>query len=139
MGCRIAEIPERDRPRERLGRLGTGSLTDAELVALVLRSGGPGVSALSLAEGLRAQAGGVGALATAGLEALSGLHAMGTANASSLVAAFELGRRAVADAASEPIAIRDAGDIAAVARRELTDGGREAVLVLVLNSAHRLI
>ncbi|MGH2791100.1 MAG: RadC family protein [Actinomycetota bacterium] len=139
MGCRIVEVPQRDRPRERLERLGTAALTDAELVALVLRSGGPGISALGLAEGLLADSGGVSALARARLETLARIHAMGAAKASALVAAFELGRRAALGSTADPIAIRDAGDIAAAARRELTDGSREAVLVLVLNSANRLI
>ncbi len=139
MGCRIAEVPQRDRPRERLERLGTGALTDAELVALVLRSGGPGVSALGLADDLLAATGGLSGLEKATLDAFVGVHAMGSAKASALVAAFELGRRAVLGPTEEPIAIRGAGDIAAVARRELTDGSREAVLVLVLNSANRLI
>jgi DNA repair protein RadC len=139
VGCRIAEVPQRDRPRERLERLGTGALTDAELVALVLRSGGPGVSALGLADDLLAETGGLGGLEKAGLEAFAGIHAMGSAKACALVAAFELGRRAALGPAEEPITIRDAGDIAAVARRELPDIAREAVLVLVLNSANRLI
>lgn len=139
MSCRIAELSPRDRPRERLERLGTESLTDAELVALVLRSGGTGVSAVALAEALLAEAGGLWDLSTTGLDALSDMHAMGSAKASGLVAAFELGRRAGLCSTPEPIAIRDAGDIAEFARRELTDGAREAVLVLVLNSANRVI
>lgn len=135
----MAEIPPRDRPRERLERLGTEALTDAELVALVLRSGGPGVSALSLAESLLAEPSGLSRLAVSRLEDLSGARSMGRAKASSLVAAFELGRRAASAAAPPPVLVRDAGDIAALARRELTDGAREATLVLVLNSANRLI
>ena len=135
----MARIPAKDRPRERLDRLGLAVLTDAELLALVLRSGGPGVNALQLAESLLAEAGGVDGLARFSLERVAGTHAVGRAKASGLVAAFELGRRAAACSEPGPIVMRDAGDIAAAVKRELTDGERETTLVLILNAANRLI
>src|SRR4051812_48769627 len=51
-GNLIREMAEHDRPRERLEFLGAGSLTDAEILAILLRTGGPGVSVLVLAENL---------------------------------------------------------------------------------------
>ncbi|MPZ67985.1 MAG: DNA repair protein RadC [Actinobacteria bacterium] len=139
MSTPMARIPARDRPRERLDRLGAAALTDAEILALILRSGGPGVSALQLAESLIAEEGGITGLAKAALNRLAGTHAMGTAKASGLVAAFELGRRAAADSAPTPIAIRDSGDIAAIVKREFTHGEREIALVLVLNTVNHVI
>ena len=139
MGLPLRDMAERDRPRERLDRLGTSALTDAELLGLVLRSGGARTSALDLAGHLLAENGGLDGLSTARLEDLLAAPAMGSAKASSVVAAFELGRRADLGRTPASVTIRDAADVAAVACRELTDAGREAVLVLVLNAAHRLI
>ncbi len=139
MGCLIAQVPPRDRPRERLERLGAAALTDAELTALVLRQGGPGISALGLAERLLAGSEGIGGLAAAELHTLASGYAMGAAKASALVAAFELGRRGAVGPASDRLVVRDAGDVAAIARRELTDVSREAAVVIVLNSANRVV
>lgn len=119
-------------------RLGVAALTDAELVALVLRSGGPGLSALGLSETVLAD-GGLRAAAAEGFESLARRPLMGAAKAAALVAAFELGRRAVAESAGLFTRVRDAGDVAAVARRELTDVTREMVLVLVLSATSRLV
>lgn len=139
MGSRISDVQQRDRPRERLQRLGTSALTDAELVALVLGSGGAGVSALHVAEDLLAEAGGLSRLAAARVETVAAARSVGTAKSSAIVAAFELGRRAALGSAPQPIVIRDSEDIVTVARRELTDPTRETVLVLVLGSSNRLI
>ncbi|HZJ51399.1 MAG TPA: DNA repair protein RadC, partial [Actinomycetota bacterium] len=139
MTVSMAQIAERDRPRERLDRLGPVALTDAELVALVLRSGAPGRNALELAHELLADHGGLGSLAGRGLPHLAETHAIGPAKASSLMAAFELGRRAAAVEIPSAARLRDAGDIAAVVRRSITDPGREESFVVVLNASHRVL
>ena len=139
MGSRISDLPRRDRPRERLERLGAAALTDAELIALILRSGGQEGSALELAVRLLAGAGGVSSLSTSDVGALARNPSIGTAKASAIAAAFELGRRAAATPVVHPISIRDAADVAAVARLELTDPAREQAVVLVLNQRNRLL
>lgn len=138
MTVSITQIAEQDRPRERLDRLGPRALTDAELVALVIRSGGSGTSALGLAHELLAEHGGPAGLAAGGLADLAKRRVMGSAKASSLVAAFELGRRAAGE--TRPTAcVRDAGDIAAIARRNVSDPAREESFVVVLNSSRRVL
>lgn len=139
MTVTIAQITERDRPRERLDRLGPRALTDAELVALVLRTGARGRNALELAHELLAEHGGPGPLAETGLRDLAAVHAVGVAKASSLVAAFELGRRGAAAEAPSSLRIRDAGDIAAATRQSITDPAREESFVVVLNAAYRVL
>lgn len=139
MAFRMAEVAERDRPRERLARVGAGSLTDAELVALILRSGGRDRSALHVAHELLAKHGGIGGLADVDLVELAREPTMGNAKATSLLAALELGRRAAAAPAGDRVCVRDAADIAALARRELADVTREQVVVVVLNMRHQLI
>ena len=114
----VARIPEQDRPRERLARHGVAALTDAELVALVIRSGGPGTSAVAAGQGLLAEHGGLVLLARAPVEVVAQCPGMGSAKALSLVATFELGRRA-ASSGDLPASIRDASDIAALIRRHI--------------------
>lgn len=139
MTVSIAQIPLQDRPRERLDRLGAHALTDAELVALILRSGAPGRNALEVAHELLAEHGGLGPLAQSALCEVAAVHAVGAAKASSLVAAFELGRRAEAGQAPPAVRIRDAGDIAAVVRRSIVDPAREESFVVILSAARRLM
>src|SRR6188508_3418100 len=93
MSRRLAEMAEDDRPRERLAALGPEALRDAELVALVLRSGRVGESGLALADGLIAEFGGLAGLASASAEALARRPGMGPAKAASLVAACHLAGR----------------------------------------------
>jgi DNA repair protein RadC len=136
MAVPMSAVPANDRPRERLVARGSGALSEQELLALVLRSGTRGVSATDLASALLAEFGGLRGLASARPEELARRAGVGLAKASSLVAAFELGRRA--DHPDETTIIRSAEDVARVARRELDGQRRERVLVLVCDSANRL-
>ncbi|MGQ0735682.1 MAG: RadC family protein [Acidobacteriota bacterium] len=84
-----------DRPRERLARAGTSSLGDSELVALLLGSGVRAHSALGIAEDVLELAGGVRGLPRLGLDDLRSICGIGAPQASRLLAAVELGRRAL--------------------------------------------
>jgi DNA repair protein RadC len=88
----IREIPTHDRPRERLLREGGASLADGELLAVLLRTGCAGASALDLARELLAAAGGLGGLATFDPGALA-RRGLGAAKVAGVLAAFELARR----------------------------------------------
>lgn len=88
----IRELPPDERPRERLLAQGAQALGDAELVAVLLRTGQAGESALTVARRLLAGAGGLPGLAVATAAALSG-RGVGPAKAASVLAAVELGRR----------------------------------------------
>lgn len=133
----LTTIPPSDRPRERLGALGVEALSDRELLALVLRSGRPGVSALDLANELLAEFGSLHAIACAKLEELTRWSGIGEAKAGGLIAAFRLGRRTEhLDDTGEQL--RGAEDVASVASRELQGLRRERVIVLVCDSANRL-
>ncbi|MDF2444392.1 MAG: hypothetical protein JWR01_2595 [Subtercola sp.] len=87
-------VAPEDRPRERLARLGPGGLSDAELVALVLGSGMPGVNVLVSAGSLLRQTGGVTELMTMTVGELRSLMGVGVATAGRIVAVAELWRRA---------------------------------------------
>lgn len=133
----MAAIPPHERPRERLIAGGTEVLSERELLALVLRNGTRGVSALDLASELLAEYGSMGALAVALPEELAMRKGVGPAKAAALVAAFQLGRRAMSSA-DQGVVLRGGDDVARVARRLLAGLRRERVLVLVCDSANRL-
>lgn len=134
----MVEVAAKDRPRERLARMGAAGLSDAELVALVIRSGAAGCNAVHVAEELLAAAGGLQPLSEMRLETMACGRAMGTAKAAALVAAFELGRRAASEPPATPV-VRDSADVAAMARPFIRDRAREECLVVVLNGGHRVV
>ena len=88
----IAAMPTEDRPRERLLRSGASALSDAELVAVLLRSGRPGRSVLAMADDFLAACGGLAGLSTCNLE-VAKAQKLGDVQAASLLAAVEIGRR----------------------------------------------
>jgi DNA repair protein RadC len=110
----IRDWPEAERPRERLARQGAAALSDAELLAIFLRVGIRGKSAVDLARELLASFdGNLATLAAAGTKDLARLPGIGPAKASQLAATLELARRALAspmkakDALASPEAVRD--------------------------------
>lgn len=133
----MADLPARDRPRERLARLGAEALSEQELVALVLGSGRRGESVLVLAGELLTEFGGAAGLAAARPEELRRRCGVGDARAAALVAAFRLGRLA-AHAPDEVVVLRRPEDAAAIALRELAGLRRERVLVIVCDAGNRV-
>jgi len=136
----ISDWPEDERPRERLLAHGAEALSDAELLAIFLRVGMRGKTAVDLARDLLARFdGSVGRLAEASPQALAGLPGLGPAKAAQLTAAIELTRRALtdemksADLLSSPAAVRD------WLRLKLGSLPHEAFAALWLDARNRLI
>ncbi|NVI87845.1 RadC family protein [Actinomadura sp. BRA 177] len=125
---RVKDLPESDRPRERLLRQGSRALSDRELLALVLGAGMPGCDAIEMAARLIDERGGLVALAQADPHTLSRLRGVGPARAARVTAAFELARRAAGVA--ERRRIRGSGDIAVVAAPFLRGLRHERVVVV---------
>ena len=96
-GRAIRELPASERPRERLAMRGAAGLSAAELIGLLWGSGSRGRSAVDLAEDALARHDGLTGLARAGELELEALPGVGSAKAAQLTAAFELGRRLMAD------------------------------------------
>jgi len=90
---RIRELPEEDRPREKLLKVGAENLTDGELLAILLRTGTNGKSALTLARELLKEFKGLKGISEASLRELTSFKGLGLAKAITLVAAFEVGKR----------------------------------------------
>lgn len=137
MSVRIADLPPSERPRERLARLGPGSLSDQELLALVIRSGGRGASALDAGTELLGSWGSLDRLALAGIDELSSRANLGEAKAAGLVAAFELGRRA--SFAVPPKLIHGPQDLAVLVQPLLAGRRQEEVVLVVTNAANRVL
>ena len=135
----ITDWPLQERPRERLLALGAASLADAELVAILLRTGIKGKSAVDLARQLLGRFGSVGGLLDAGSTKLAGTPGLGSAKLAQLQAALELARRALKEeissrnALSSPRAVRDYLRLALAGREQ------EVFVVLLLDAQHRVI
>lgn len=90
---KIHELPEDDRPREKLMTKGAGALSTAELIAILLRTGRAGTNVLELAESLVRRYKTLNALSRCTVAELSKISGIGMAKATQLVAAFGLGHR----------------------------------------------
>jgi len=130
----IRDWPEAIRPRERLIRDGPPALSDAQLLAVIIGSGTKRRSALDIAEALIHSIGGVGGLARADLTVLG----LGAATAARIVAALELGRRALAAERDGDILDTPAAAERALAPH-LAHRDREALVVALLTRKQRLI
>ena len=133
-GRSIRETPLAERPRERLALRGAGGLSAAELIALVWGSGTRGASAVDLAETALARHDGLAGLALASELELAALPGVGTARAAQLTAAFELGRRLLADWPSGRWTIRSPSDVADRLVLQMGRLEREELRVVLLNT-----
>jgi len=136
---RIRDWPIGERPRERLLARGAAALSDAELLALLVRTGMPGRSALDLARDLITHFGGLAALFAAPPADVAVVRGIGTARCAVLASVVELARRSLAeeaatrDALASPQAVRD--------YLRLSLGGRpyEVFVGLFLDSHNRVL
>lgn len=137
MSVPIAHLPTGQRPRERLAALGPAALTDGELLALLLRNGRRGESALEMAAELLAEHGGIAGLAVARPEELAMRSGIGAAKAASIIAAFHLANRARHDTTTATC-LRGAADVARIAQPMFAGARVERLLVLVCDARNRL-
>src|SRR5580698_5777704 len=132
----MSQVPVTDRPRERLARRGAEALGDGELLALLLSTGARGRGAHEVAAALLRRFGSVAAIGRATVAELAGVAGIGSAKASSLVAGFELARRAGAE---QPTRLASTRDIAAVAAPLLHGRTRERLVVISCDAALRVL
>jgi DNA repair protein RadC len=135
----IREIPAAERPRERLAARGPGGLTAAELIAIVWGSGTRGSNAVALAEEALARHDGLGGLALATDVELDAVPGVGVARAAQLTAAFELGRRLLADWPSGRWTIRAPRDVADRLILQMGRLEREELRVVLLNTKNSVL
>jgi DNA repair protein RadC len=130
--------PSGEQPRERLLDVGTSALSDAELIAILLRTGTRGKSALDLARGLIDRFRSIRELPRYSPQELMTLEGIGAAKAATLVAALELGRRIQACADEAHPVLRCPEDAAKRLIPMLRDRDRESFLVLLLDAQNAL-
>lgn len=135
---RIKDWLVEDRPREKCLKLGVGSLTDSELLALIFGNGTKNQSAVDLGRNLLQQTQGLLQLAQCEYEMLLTIPGIGQAKALQLLAVFELGRRKNIQA-PENITFTSASEVAMFMRPRLVDLPHEEFHVLFLNRKNRLL
>jgi DNA repair protein RadC len=131
--------PHAERPRERLLQGGAGGLSDAHLLAILLRSGRPDASAVQVAIELLGLLGGIQGLARAGIDELCRVTGVGPAKAAQLKAAFELGKRALAEPLSTGTRITSSAALYKHYHPQLRDLRHELFKVILLDAKHALI
>jgi DNA repair protein RadC len=136
----LKDLPQDSRPREKLLARGPGALSDAELLALLLRTGIPGKNVLQMGQELLDTFGGVAGLLHTTAESLKRIKGLGgAAKRTQLVAVLELARRALAESLSQktvfdtPQAVRD------YLQLQLGNRPHEVFAMLFLDSQHRMI
>ena len=135
----IRDWPAAERPRERLLALGPQALADAELLAVLLRTGKRGASAVDLARALLLQFGSVGALLAAAGAKLSAISGLGPAKRSELQAVLELARRALKEEITRSSALSSPHSVREFLRLALAGRDHEVFVALMLDAQHRLI
>ncbi|TIC82039.1 RadC family protein [Crenobacter intestini] len=135
----IADWPSGERPREKMLARGASALSDAELLAIFLRTGVPGVSALALAQRLLARFGSLGALCRASEAELCMEPGVGRAKYAQLMAAHELTRRALAEQLARADVLESPGAVRDYLRLLLGAREREVFVALFLNAAHEVL
>ncbi|QFI56428.1 RadC family protein [Aeromonas simiae] len=135
----IKEWPAAERPREKLLQKGPEALSDAELLAIFLRTGVRGMDAVALARGLLNEHGSLRALLGADRQAFCRSHGLGEAKFVQLQAVLEMSRRYLGeplrrgDPLTSPLLTRD------YLQARLRDREREVFLLLLLDSQHRVV
>jgi DNA repair protein RadC len=138
-GHTIRELPAAERPRERLAQRGPGGLTAAELIALLWGSGVRGRSAVDLATDALSGHDGLAGLARASDLELAAIPGIGRAKAAQLLAAFELGRRLMADWPAGRWSIRGPHDVADRLILQMGRLEREELRVVILDTKNHVL
>ena len=139
----LKDRDEAERPREKLLKRGPSVLSDAELIALIFGSGtrvaGKSVSAIELGQTLLRTYGSLASLGRRDARSLTRVKGIGPAKAAQLAAALEIGRRVEGATEEEQAQVRAPADVAAAYGPKLRDLGQEVFVVVLLNTANRII
>lgn len=135
----MRELPPEERPRERLARLGTSSLRNEELLAILLRVGTKRKSALELARELIVHFGGLRGIASATVHQLAQMSGIGLAKAAQISAAVEFGRRVALAGMGDLPQIRSPEDVYSLLIGRLQGEKREHLLALILDVKNRVL
>lgn len=136
---RINELPASERPRERLKESGPASLSNSELLAIILRTGTAAENVLGLASRVLTRFGGLTGLARASFGELCAEKGVGQAKAAQLKAALELGQRLSSTQPEERAVVRTPKDVANLLMAEMGFLDQEQLRVVLLTSKNQVI
>lgn len=136
---RITDLEKSERPRERLERLGAGSVSTIELLAILMRTGLPGENVLQVAQRLLKDMNGLRGLHQASFDEVCRQKGVGPAKAAQLKAALELGNRLrLEDPDSRPV-VHSPGDAAALIMFDMSAKEKEELWVVILDTRNRVV
>jgi len=135
----IRDLPQGERPRERLREFGPKSLSNTELIAILLRTGLQGENVLAVSSRILARFDGLAGLGRVSFSELCAERGLSEAKTSQLMAALELGRRFVSLAPQERAVINSPQDIANLLLSEMSILDQEHLRVLLLNTRNEVL
>ncbi len=135
----ITDWPELERPREKLLERGPEALSDAELLAIFLRTGVPGKTAVDVARDLLTRFGSLRDLLAAGADELCQVPGIGEAKYVQLQAGLEMGRRYLAERLVRGEPLSSTADTRQFLQAQLRDRQNEVFCVLFLDNRHRVL
>ncbi|OXT09297.1 hypothetical protein CE561_01235 [Thermoanaerobacterium thermosaccharolyticum] len=135
----IKDLPEDDRPRERLIKYGPSVLSNVELMAIIIGTGNRDESAIMLSQRLLSEGNGLKYLLDTGVERLSEIKGIGLAKAAKIKAAIELGRRLALAGYSDGYIIKKPDDVISLLMDEMRYLNKEYFKVVMLNVKNKVI
>lgn len=136
----IKEWSVQDRPREKYARNGAASLSDAELIAILFRTGNASESAVELAKRLLSSSNNsLNTLSEKTLRELSEIKGIGQAKAMALLTAFEIGKRIRAEKVEERPVIQNSMDVVNLMQNKIAYLDHEELWVIYLNNSNRIL
>jgi DNA repair protein RadC len=135
----IKDMPLEERPRERMKVIGAGKMSNAELIAILLRTGYHEETAIRLAERVISQAGGLRYLPDYTLEELQEIKGIGLAKAVQIQAALELGRRMSSTLRPENFLLSSPQEVASFLMEEMRYYRKEYFKIILLNTKNHII
>lgn len=135
---RLRELPDQETPRGRIREYGSAALSDAELLAILLRAGVAGSNAVELAQHLLVAYGGWGGLMRADYTVLCQTHGIGAAKAATLKAALEIGRRLLLAEHAQRLQIKSPTDISQLLMLEMSHLDQEHLRTVLLDTKNRV-
>ena len=136
----IKQWSVQDRPREKYAKGGAAALTDAELIAILLRTGNPNDSAVGLAKKLLSDSGNsLNTLSGRSLRELSQIKGIGQAKAISLLSAFEIGNRIRAEKVEQQLQIQSCLDVVSLMQNKIANLDHEEFWAIYMNQANRIL
>lgn len=135
----LKDIPADARPREKLLAQGAAALADAELIALLLRTGLQGVPVLTLAQQMLDRFGGISGLLHTDAERLKQVKGLGPAKRAEVAAVLELARRAVLEQLAQRPVFETPAQVKHYVQLQLGALAHEVFAVLFLDAQHRLL